>query len=398
MDTFTLSGLTRRQPMRSAPAAYIQSAIRGVIEHSDRANGSHPAESFAPFKYLPVWIDDPSSMDGVVIPKGSIVSVVTSKNSTVGFGDPADSTTIYIGSDYTGGVITADIDDSFFGYDDGMAGLLVLANGGTTVAMPTGAATDLALDYYTSMDTGRSIKTDGTPITIAVGGSNVAVTYARGANYPVGIVWADLYKDIRGMYLNYESGFDRCGLMARGYIEIPFVDVYKAHSEGGNEDATLGTALYNADQTQAAWYVPVARKHAFLYNGSKTAQRLVPGCLLKSDLYGKFVPEYEALTSISATTKAFAATPAEAVVTAQTVGRLWVTDSRWPKDMMNWVFTYPGSGMPGSETAGLPGVLFNFVKDVMYHSAYNTNPSPKVILDAVQAGIFGTARLQLTLA
>jgi len=188
-----------------------------------------------------------------------------------------------------------------------------------------------------------------------------------------------------------------------------------AHSE--YDDTVLPTALLlnstgdDGDgtgiiQPDATWYTTVARKHAFLYNPETDANLLISGCLLKSDRHGRFVPEWAALTSLGTFNSSWS--PAQAwsdltavdqpVVTAQTVGKLLVTDSRWPKDIQNWVATYPGSEMPGSETAGLPSMIWNFANDVLIASGWSAAPTRKQVLDMVQSGIFGSARILLTIA
>ena len=131
--------------------------------------------------------------------------------------------------------------------------------------------------------------------------------------------------------------------------------------------------------------------------------------MFKSDPYGKFVPEYVVPANMTLGgyqyglegqnfAKALGTVTNGAPVTAQTVARLVITDSRFPKDMLETVTTYPASMMPGTDTAGLPAPLFNFVRDVLIESAYDTTPSLVQILDNVQNGIFGVARLQLVTA
>lgn len=421
-DIFTMTGNTRRQTMRAAPSAFIQSRLRGVIEHSDRANASHPAEVFMPFKYLPVMMVDPSTDDGYVLNKGSIVSLITAKTAAgqrKGFGEPSESASIYIAIDNTGtGVITADIDDSFFGYSNHIAGLLVLANGGQDVdPEATGATATISIDQYTSYDTGRTMKYTGTAVNIGVGEANQSVGYTRVANYPIGIVTADVYQDIRGKNLNYDQPtMHTVGIMCRGLIEIPFLDMYAA-ANSGYDDTNLPTALLSGSagadtaiagtlQPNATWYTTVVRKHAFLYNPETDANLLISGSLLKSDRHGRFVPEWAALTSMGTFNAAWSPVQAWSDVTAvdqpfqtaQTVGKLLVTDSRWPKDLQQWVATYPGSEMPGSETAGLPSMIWNFAKDVLTASGWSSGPTRKQILDMVQSGIFGSARILLTIA
>jgi hypothetical protein len=397
-------------------SGFIQSKLRGILEHSEDANGSKPEEAFYPYRYLPIWMLDTTLDDGVVIPKGTIVSVLSSKTAErlgsqdyLGFGEIIDASSIYIGVDYTGGVIQANIDTSFWGYTDAVAGLLIPANGGVDAS---GGVTDL--DSYSTLDTGRTIN-PASAAYVALTTGTTPVPYTRRANWPVGVVSGDVYQDIRGAHLNYQV-WNIWGIKMRGYIEVPFVDLFAADVNGQNKDDTFATVLDSASIAgtilpDAPWYVAVARKHAFLYNPSDSANLLVPGSLLKSDIYGKFVPEYVVPSAISAGSvygaegvnfaRALGDVTLAAPVTAQTVGKLVITDSRFPKDMLETVTTYPASNMPGTDTGGLPAILYNFVYDVMLQSGdsrFTNGPSLVQMLDMVQAGIFGTARIQLVLA
>ena len=404
--------VTTRQTTRAPLAGFIQSKLRGVIEHSEDANGSRPEEAFYPYRYLPIWVIDTTLDDGVVIPKGNIVSVLTTKSTQVhlGFGEIIEGTGIFIGIDHTGGAIQANIDSNFFGYTDAVAGLLVPANGGVVAS-----GGDTGLDQYTSLDTGKTINPTGggaSLVNIAAGGANVDLPYTRSANYPIGIVTGDVYQDIRGANLNYQV-WNIWGVKSRGYIELPFVDMWAADTNGNNQNDGLSDALESATAagkllSDSVWYPAVARTHAFLYNPVDSSNLLQPGALLKSDKYGKFIPEWELQSQIPAglgqegVTFAMAtdatAWHAQAHVTNQTVGRLVVTDSRFPKDMLETASTYPGSLMPGTDTGGLPAPLFNFVRSVLIESTFAPTPTLVQILDNVQNGIFGVARIQLLLA
>lgn len=409
----------RKRNTRAPLAGFQDSKLRGIVEHNIR---SHPAEVFYAYKYLPVlWVDE-TLEDGVVINKGTIVSVVTGKSGKTqvmgAFGEVADQSSIYLGTDYTGGAVSVSIDNDYFGYSDSVAGVLIPANGGVDVA-PTG----ISLDQYSSLDTGRTIKPDGTEVSIAAGGSNENVPYTRSACYPVGAVTSDVYQDIRGRFLNYEVQDLRAGIVDSAFVEYPFVDMWAANSSGLGKNNPLAEKLEGdtADviDPTATWYPAVVRDgFTFVYNPT-VSNLLLPGALLKSDKYGMIVPEWGALTAKTATsgignyiaqTASIASGSTDALgntfyldqpyVTAQTIGRILVTDSRFSKDMQELVQTYPGSTMPGSDTGGLPRNLYMFARQVMIRSSYKTAAAitNTDILNAVQQGIFGLVRLELTLA
>jgi hypothetical protein len=80
--------------------------------------------------------------------------------------------------------------------------------------------------------------------------------------------------------------------------------------------------------------------------------------------------------------------------TAQTVGKLIALDTRMPKDSLQDVLTYPRSGIPGSQTAGIVKNLFDFV----YYSVLigtGTAPTIEEIYTYIRKGVFGLARIQL---
>jgi hypothetical protein len=123
------------------------------------------------------------------------------------------------------------------------------------------------------------------------------------------------------------------------------------------------------------------RKYPFFYfssaiYGGSAGQAVV------SDKLGKFKPQG---TSVSTS------------LTIQTVGLLKACDSRFPKDLVSTVQTYPGSGVQGTDTGGLPSLLYHFAKDAL--TVINgVVPSNSTILTRVQGGWFGMARIALVLS
>lgn len=358
MALLSNTGTSRQRPIRGALSRFLTSKLRGILEVSE---GQRPAEVFYPYKHLPVKMIDTELEDGIVILKGTIVSALSQMQVDDGETAlmPRASGTIYSGiSQTTSSAISENIDDSFYGYDESVVGLLTIANGGVQVQ---GTSTN---EQYTANDV--------TVGTIDVSGSLTVAGYAspgRQKNLPIGVVTTDVYQDIRGKYLNYDQlGSDKVGILSDWYIEIPFV------VDADMSDDDTHTA-YNALQS----------RHAFLWVTAKNL--LIPGALFKSDRYGKFKPQF---TTVSTATH-----PTTAYKTAQTVARLIAIDCRWPKDQMHLVDTYPGSLMPGTETGGLPSHLFNFVYDWYYYDNSNTAPTIAQCVNLVTGLQAGVARLQL---
>lgn len=382
--------VTRRQPIRTAPAKFLSSALRGHVERSD---GIRPADAFYPYRCLPVMFIDTELSDGVVIPKGNIVSLVTNQTATgttaSGIVEISSSGTIPVFQDATAGttpIVSANIDDSFWGYPDSVAALLVPANGGVTSRIP----------YSTDDVTVGTFTCSGLAVTTAMVADPANNYCAVEANMPVGIVYGDVYQDIRGKYLNYNV-WDVWGILCDYYIEVPYVDF----GTGGLTTFVSGyvdratTYITDLSSATCAGYIAAWKKYQFLYfdsnNGAKQDGKA--GQLLVPDLYGKFKP----YTTFSSSTGSDVSTASiTAPFTTQTIGKLLLTDSRFPKDMLEVVDTYQGSGMPGTETGGLPSILYNFVRDVLY-GINGTYPTIQTVVNNVQGGCFGIARIQLNI-
>jgi len=327
----------------------------GEIEVSD---GVSPALPSYPHKYLPVNVIDNVSKEGIVMVKGTIISLITNQTSLLsaspsGLPVPTTSGTVPVGDDATTAAadwITANIDDDYFGYEQSVISLLVPANGGAASELRYSALDD-TIGAYTA--------------------STLASMYI-GANMPAGIVYQDVYQDIRGLNLNYQM-HDVYGFSCRGFITVPFVDTNQI-TFGSDDDTQVATL-----STSSAYYA-VYRKYAFFYfsganNGGSSGQ------VLTSDLHGKFVPQGTSTTT---------------AVTAQTVGLLKACDSRFPRDLVSTVQTYPGSQVTGTDTAGIPAMLYHFAKAVLTVSL-SAVPTNAQIVDAIQHGKLGLARIALVL-
>jgi len=375
--------IARRQPIRTAPAKFLSSKLRG---HVERSEGQRLSDAFYPYKCLPVMFIDVELQDGVVIPKGTIVSLLTNQtNSSIspsGISEVSSSGFIPVTEDATtsaGTIVTTNIDDGYWGYNDAVAGLLVPCNGGTATEIPY-STDDVTLGTFTC---------SGVVVTAGMAASPSTNYCMVDANMPVGIVYSDVYQDIRGRYLNYATPFEVWGILCDYYIEVPYVDFYaQSNFASGYITGCSECYIANQDTTTCAGYLGVWKKHQYLYfYGTTTNRAGQAGQLVQSDMYGKFVP-----VGASGTT----AHTVNTTSTAQTVGKLIMTDSRYPKDMLELVDTYPGSQMPGTETGGLPATLFNFVKDSL--AAINgSDPTIETIVEAVQDGKFGMARIQLNI-
>jgi len=380
------SGSSRNRPIRAALGKFLTSKLRGLLEISE---GQRPAEVFYPFKYRPVWMIDTELQDGIVIPKGTIVSVLSMLDSSDEFfPPPSGATQIYSSMGQDGAGILENIDTSWYGYDQSVVGLLTPANGGVAVAGTT------TMEAYSADDVTMGSDTAAGALATA-GGTGIG----RRANCPVGLVPYDIYQHIDGKYVNYKQ-FDKSGILC----ELPFI----VAASGSLHDST-----HSGDGTTA--YQVIAKKYGFMW--ANAAGEVRPGSLITSDKYGKFRPQYpSAAPGFTPGAKVFGGSggdsrwfggpvPGGGTVgsgyltvagekTVQTVGRIVAVDYRWPKDQLQYVDTFPGSSMPGTETGGLPSHLWFLLVDYLT-SVNGTAPSIQTVLNFVQQLNAGVVRVQL---
>jgi hypothetical protein len=194
-------------------------------------------------------------------------------------------------------------------------GVLVPANGGAA-----------ATDTYTINDQNAGVRDPNGNLAIA------GQTYVRVANEPVGLAYVDMFQDIRGRYLNYQIQPDALGILCRRTIELPYFTFSDLGSPANYAAANaavqtkVGGLAYGGET--GATSITYSAVHTDLQNGN----------WVMSDPNGKFVKW-------------------DGVAVQQVVGQVMLVDTNYPKDLLQYVQTYPLSEMPGSETGGFPGLL-----------------------------------------
>jgi len=347
---------THKVPTRNRPDRYAESplAARARFEVSE---GVRPAEYFAAYKYLPVSQKDITTEDYVVIPKGKIVSAVSAFDmdpdgglilDTVS-GSIASSGVLYgFENQVTGGTGSYGQDTSYFGYDEYISTLLVPATGGLGDA-----------DYQYSVEDAGSYKADGSA---AADGETCTIP----SNKPIGVVYHDWYQDIRGRWLNYRMWPDGGHVLTDWFVEVPFV-----------VDANL-IATDSPHAKNTAKQRKLSKVFSYMAIAEGSTKNLI-GSLIQPTILG----DYMVQTSTS--------------VTDQTVGKLISLDTRFPKSGLEDVETYPGSRMPGTQTAGLPSFLFEFVVATETLTT-GTAPTIEEVLFAVRSGKYGVARINISVS
>ena len=342
-------------------------------------------ESVFPAKFLPVTSVDANTDDGIVIPMGVIVSLknVFPANlyKTIGADTEVGidaSGYIPVGKNAYGDAIKYSAEDHINAYGDYQTAVLVVANGG--------AAVD---DVYTAFD--AEVGTYKASGAAAAAGD----TYGRTANIPFGITESPVFADYRGRFLNSDgTQLQLDAPVVRSYIWVPYVIDDASYSFKFAKNTLSGTtqrmnSATPADAAEHVGYKAVLPLCGFLWLGARdgVADAAVDGAFvsgeyLASDYNGRFVPQAE--TAANALTQG---------KTAQTVGRLITLDSKFPRSLRGLEDTYPGSGMTGTDTAGLDKFIYEFVDAVL--SAAGKAHTRNDVQNAVKSGRFGMATIEI---
>ena len=361
--------------IRTRPSKYAMSDIRSW--RFEQSEGIRPAAYYAPYKYLPVGFQDIATEDWVVIPKGRIVSAVGAADSTPisGIVYPSSSGYINVGKaapELGSSLIKAQIDHDFFGYDMNITSLLVPCNGGT-----------ISSGYYTADDVSAET------IVASGGYATASGAFILPANAPIGVVYHDWYQDVRGKWLNYKMHRDGGHILTDWFVEVPYI----------KKQNTLATSGYwprwqNHDYAAQLLWKDVNDKFTYLSVDGDT-DTFTAGTYVVSDLIGNYklqgAPTLLDGSGLAVTT-GFGAFNMPA--TNQTVGKILEIDNRFPKAGLEDVQTYPRSGMPGTQTAGLPKFLFDFAYECLRIGG-GSAPTVEAVYNAVRNGTFGLVRIQL---
>ena len=333
--------------LKVVPDKYRQSPGRPNISISD---GIRPAFPLMPFRHLPAAYMDITTGDNVVIPKGRIVSAITSNNGTIGSTPLADNT--------------------YYGVPKGIMGLMVPAN--------KGVARQVTSPYDSSTPT-------------------------MPANKPIGVAEHDVYQDVNGTNLNYDMRSRNYGILSRQLIKLPCIDIEAFDTYMDAFADMTGTDDFFCDTSEGApevalstsanyGYHAVEDKYSWLTIDGDTGEKGIAGQTLMSDFYGNF--------QLGTTA-------------GQVVGHLLGIDYRFEKDLLDTVQNPyqadPSYRVSGTGTFGIPQFLFDFAYAVMVEvaikgsttmaaiAATEEKDQGKLVAEAVEAGAFGEAWIQLNL-
>lgn len=339
-------------------------------------------ESVFPARFLPVTSIDTNVEDGVVIPMGVVTSLKPVFPTSVYVAAGADaelgisaSGSMVVGKNAYGTDISYSVEDQQNAYGDYQTAVLVISNGGNAVQ-----------DQYNDLDVQLStVKANGS---LAAAGD----TYARSANIPFGVTTSPVYQDYRGRYLNSDGTKLQLDAPYRhGYMWVPFVidDASNSFKFAKLTNAGGVQSIHGVNKADHAGYIACLPKCGFLWLGDRDGvadnavdEAFVSGELLTSDYNGRFVPQ--------SATNADALTGAK---NAQTIGRIVTLDSKWPKSLRGLEDTYPGSGMTGTDTAGIDKFIYEFVEGIL--KAAGKSYARTDVLNAIKSGRFGMASIEV---
>lgn len=319
MDTYNPNGalFSGKQPMKTVDKlSYLNS-----IEDCYRLTGTRRLAAYFPARPLPSVEIDMDAELPIVMCAGTIVSFIPIKAQEA-YANGADAS---LGISTSGTIpVTVGVDNVVYSkpinllYDRDIAGCIVPANGGNAQS-----------DSYSD--------DDGTYGIINVSGavSSTTAAYSRAANVPMGIVNTRIFSDIRYRYLNYEFAQEPNSIALGGVLTIPYVKVY-----GSGTRATVYNAI-NAALKAKHQYVWVTDQH----QADVDAMLAVDG-LLMPDANGKF-------------------TSYDSVDPKQVFGHVLGIRNRIPYGMDEIIDSFPGAGMKGTDTAGLPARYYQFAKTIL---------------------------------
>jgi hypothetical protein len=153
------------------------------------------------------------------------------------------------------------------------------------------------------------------------------------ANEPFAVAPYDYFQNIKGRYLNYQIQPDALGVLTRRTIELP----YFTYADLGSPASVAAAVALMQPKIYGAVYASTGSASGITYTAS-THDNIQNGNWLMSDPNGKFVKW-------------------DGQDVKQVCGQAILVDTNYPKDMLQYVQTYPMSEVPGSETGGYPALL-----------------------------------------
>ena len=227
---FKAGGTSRK--LKRTPSKYRESLGRPNISQSA---GVRPAFPLMPYEHLELKHKDVSTEDYIVIPKGRIVSAITSNTN-------------YDKNAYPEG--------DYYGVAKGIMGLMVPCNGSVS-----------AINIDSPVASGQTLA----------------------ASLPIGIAEHDVYQDIGGTNLNYDMRNKNWGVLCHQLIKVPSINLtaFDAFFVTANQFGTT-SAVGQADFSVAdGGYKECEKLYSWL--SYTTTLGADAGDMVAADAYGNYV-------------------------------------------------------------------------------------------------------------
>jgi hypothetical protein len=401
-EHFTLKGMTPKMQLKQLSAQWLEQNDRGPHILSSEET---PAVPYMPFRFLPAlqYFDTVNRMrEGIVLLKGTIcsaVNVLETLNAPITGGGPTDNGNQEVWNngqawplfqDRLGAPVSSTLEYSVNGYGSDIHSLLVPATGPAYAAMTD---VDYTATVYDS-DMGR-LRPDGT---LMVAGDVLEIP----VNIPVGIVMDDIYVDYRGQFLNYHTeGKLLTNLYKQAEIVYPYLDL-SALLDSRNAYFAANVVWNNPAPGETEIKPTLDKKFRYFWGYATTltvgettyTQNMIDGAKIISDEHGNptvYTREYANIQAPAAT---------ELLhdidwVKTQIIGTLDGLNPKQPHSLNDLTDTMLGSGMTGTDTAGIEAELFWFVYWVMALANPSATIGREDIKTACRKGHFGFATIWL---
>lgn len=309
-------------PMRSVDLKFLD-----VLGDQWRYSPTKALAAYYPVKLLPSLRIHDDAKAPVVIPAGTIVSIISFKGNYAA--DEAETGILAPGKVATtklvDGTVAYEKIDTF--YERSVSGLMTIANGGVS-----------ATDNYSD--------TDGSVGILSAAGASVATgqSYTRAANVPFGIVADTVYGDLRGRWNNYTFGKAAHTIFRDGTITVPYVVAYGAGADSAKVTAAVAALKAKLDPYHQYFVLGVASATA----AADAAAAVATGAQVKPNEKGKFTQFVDGTDKL-----------------VQKVGTILQKRNRQPIGLDEYIDSFPGSSIQGMDTGGLPRRIYHFLTNAM---------------------------------
>ena len=344
-------------PMKETDLKFLNS-----YEDQWRYSPTKSIAAYYPVKLLPSVRINMDSKTPIIMSAGTIVSIIPLKDQLAYTANDTSIGVVYEAG-VGGKVATSKLVDGTVAYQPLNAFYAKSVSGLFTVANGSGASVN---DAYTDMDgvVGLLDTTGGVV-------SSASSAYARAANIPFGVVGQTVYGDLRGRWLNFDFQSPQYTIFRDGTMTVPYVLMYALTADAAKNTAAVA-ALNKALVPYHQFFMAADSSSATLATSKSAVEALIaPGAYVKPTAYGKMT-NWLAADNVN-----------------QKVGVVLETRNRVPYGMDEMIDSFPGSGIQGMDTGGLPTRLYHFIQTALGVIAPTKASNKAAIKDALVNPVAG---------